>query len=536
MFQTINSENFKKSKKSKMVVCKCCKDVKTKGFFSNAQLKKKSDNRICKSCTTTSNVPLVVPRSSSELLKTFHIWLSDNGTKYPGLDIKEHTDIYRSVVSKKRLVKNSIVLEVPRKCIMTRQDAIESKIGKEMTERKYQPQSTHTWLAFFVLEEIRSGTSFFKPYLDLLPSHYKNFPSFYNEEELEKLSGCYVLDMLKQRNVTLKEEFEHFIRSFPEYNTIYTLSDFVWARIVIVTRVFGFQTDDTATEGLVPMADMLNHKNPPGTQWRFDKARNAFTIISTKICLKGSELFDSYGPKSNSRYLVNYGFTLDNNYMYNQTALFVDRKDFSRTTWLQHLGQPKSFDDGFSGYNVLVLNKMETRVSKDGNFRFQIPTLQSITKAQLDGANLNQQKITPATCVKAYFGLLRWLLCTEQELVTLETRSKKQFELIFTEPISHETEMKVLNQISTSCQERLTTFHTSLEDDYKTLETLKQDPFSNKANICRMLISEKEVLHWYIDLNNFVMVSFQKNPRKVQKDLRTSPKFSQYGDLMWKCI
>jgi len=69
------------------------------------------------------------------------------------------------------------------------------------------------------------------------------------------------------------------------------------------------------------MADMLNHKRPNETSWTFDDTRNAFTITTTKRILKGGQIFDSYGRKCNSRYFVNYGFSLDNNED-NQVALF----------------------------------------------------------------------------------------------------------------------------------------------------------------------------------------------------------------------
>jgi hypothetical protein len=39
-------------------------------------------------------------------------------------------------------------------------------------------------------------------------------------------------------------------------------ADFVWARMVVITRIFGMTIKGNATDGLVPMADMLNHRRP----------------------------------------------------------------------------------------------------------------------------------------------------------------------------------------------------------------------------------------------------------------------------------
>jgi hypothetical protein len=40
---------------------------------------------------------------------------------------------------------------------------------------------------------------------------------------------------------------------------------------------------------------------------------NGFVIIANKAISRGEQVFDSYGRKCNSRFFVNYGFTLDQN-------------------------------------------------------------------------------------------------------------------------------------------------------------------------------------------------------------------------------
>ena len=64
---------------------------------------------------------------------------------------------------------------------------------------------------------------------------------------------------------------------------------------------------------MVPLVDMLNHRRPPQTEWRFDQATQSFQLTTTEAIAAGDELFDSYGAKCNSRYLLNYGFTTENN-------------------------------------------------------------------------------------------------------------------------------------------------------------------------------------------------------------------------------
>lgn len=58
---------------------------------------------------------------------------------------------------------------------------------------------------------------------------------------------------------------------------------------------------------------MINHKRPKQSLWSFDDNINAFKIETFGDCDQGVELFDSYGKKCNSRYLLNYGFIEEDN-------------------------------------------------------------------------------------------------------------------------------------------------------------------------------------------------------------------------------
>lgn len=67
------------------------------------------------------------------------------------------------------------------------------------------------------------------------------------------------------------------------------------------------------TDALVPLADMLNHRLPKQTSWLYCDRSRGFVVTSLKEIPPGSEVFDSYGQKCNSRFLLNYGFVLPNN-------------------------------------------------------------------------------------------------------------------------------------------------------------------------------------------------------------------------------
>lgn len=58
---------------------------------------------------------------------------------------------------------------------------------------------------------------------------------------------------------------------------------------------------------------MLNHYRPRETRWTFEISSNAFTIHSLQPIPSGGQVYDSYGKKDNHRFLLNYGFSVEDN-------------------------------------------------------------------------------------------------------------------------------------------------------------------------------------------------------------------------------
>ncbi len=83
--------------------------------------------------------------------------------------------------------------------------------------------------------------------------------------------------------------------------------------MLISSRIFGISIKGVKTDALVPLADMLNHKQPRQTEWEFRDTVDAFIIESKEHITRGEQVFDSYGRKCNSRFLLNYGFIVENN-------------------------------------------------------------------------------------------------------------------------------------------------------------------------------------------------------------------------------
>lgn len=504
----------------------CLSDLK-KECFSAHQRNKKGIARKCKTCCCQD---ALLPEDEKSNCNKMLGWLKSNGAEFPKVVVEEFAKGYRGAKARTRISKGSTFISIPHKCIMTLDKAKESKLG-QILQNSGANIADHTFLAMFVLQERYQEDSFWQPYLKLLPKKYPNVPYFYDTKLLDTMRCTFAYDMLQQRKHSLEDEYKNLKEIIPHF--YFSLFDFIWARTVVVTRVFGISAG--GGEGLVPLADMLNHKPQEltGTRWQFDEVRNAFTIVATKPYLKGCEIFDSYGPKCNSRYLVNYGFTLPNNEANNQAAVFVDQSEIIKNNNVKALliGRPRSFDDGYSGYNVLVSQNLEQRVTQKHQYRFQIGLLKTDSQQQ------HTKKITVQECTKTLFSALRVIFASDQDLKEIEQllpydhKLMKMFPNLLTEvdipPLSVQNELLVIKELKNICQNRLNEF--SAQEDPNLFPM-----FSPQRNIATLIQSEHYILSSYITLADTILPD-TTNIYQVGKRLRHSNNSlcKTYYTLFW---
>ena len=97
---------------------------------------------------------------------------------------------------------------------------------------------------------------------------------------------------------------------------------------MVCSRIFGIEIEGVKTDGFVPYADMLNHKRPRQTAWTYTDEREGFIIEALEDIKRGEQIFDSYGKKCNTRFLLNYGFiNLDNDANEFPLTVIIDQSD-----------------------------------------------------------------------------------------------------------------------------------------------------------------------------------------------------------------
>jgi len=221
----------------------------------------------------------------------------------------------RGVHARTHLPPNTVCVAIPRKCLITVEMGQETPIGQAILRSDLDLDAPkHIFLMIYLLwdRKANGANSFFHPYYEILPQTLSNMPIFWSPQELDCLIGSYLLQQIEDRNEAIAEDFYSICQIAP-LAKICTLQEFKWARMCVCSRNFGLQIDGHRTSALVPHADMLNHYRPRETKWTFDEDRQAFTITTLQPIQAGAQVYDSYGQKCNHRFLLNYGFAVEDN-------------------------------------------------------------------------------------------------------------------------------------------------------------------------------------------------------------------------------
>jgi len=417
-------------------------------------------------------------------------WLKDGGAQFPKLYLQYYGEDWRGVHALCRIPNDEIILYVPLKYIMTSEVAKASEIGKKIIASGIELRSTHSYLASYLLQEKHKGKkSFWEPYIRILPEKYANMPIFFSDKMLATwLTGSMTLQKIADRIDSLRREYEALRRAIPEFGK-FTLWEFMWARIAVITRIFGLVIEGNKTDGLVPYADMLNHKKPSElgggkdtceTKWTYDDSRGGFIIQTLRPIQRGDQVFDSYGRKCNSRFFVNYGFALDDNHEDNEAVIRVQLPP----------------NDPHYHLKVRMLGGREISARRE----YQIPAWYREKKT------------------RELFGFMRFVHARDSELLPFTSASNgSELKLDEVEPISIRNEIKVLEDIREACKESYAKFPEPIEYDEELLASGKLKMYSNERNCVVMRHGEKKVLVSLIKLADEAIPLLKKPWQEVKR-------------------
>ena len=412
---------------------------------------------------------------------------------FPKLEIHFYTDDYRGVLAKSNILKDEIIMTIPKDCLISLETAFETEYGKKIGEFMYKELNSpkHCLLTTFLLYEEKNPK--YKYYFDLLPKDFSNFPQFYTSKELEYFKGSPFLAQIIEKKKDMKSDYLKLCEHLPDFKQFSYLK-YCQARLLISSRIFGISINDVKTDVLAPFADLLNHKRPRQTQWYYDDDLESFVIQATEDIKEGSEIFDSYGKKTNARFLLNYGFCLEDNdtsefamtIAFNESyPLFEQKKNFFQNEC--ELVRTFNLNNNFYESQIIELLSFLRFILFEGD-------MEELYNAISSSENIYNEEI-PLT-------------------------------FYYIHPISKELEIKVLKHLSLLCRRALGKYPTTFEEDQNLLKSKKNISF-NLRNSLLLLMSEKTVLSYFIYFCEYCLELLKlKTQMEVLTKLSTDYKYN----------
>ena len=250
----------------------------------------------------------------SEPFQVFEQWLGDRGAKFPFLESRAYTNNVRGVHASCAIPADEIIMQIPLSCIITDKTGMATETGRLIQAHRSRFIVPHHLLVIaFMMEEHEKGpVSEYWPYLAVLPVDTSNFPVYWSEEELAWLQGSSLLAEVGERRANFRADYDAMCRVVPGFER-FEYPIFQTFRTMVASRNFTIYVDGAKRTAMVPHADMLNHYRPRETSWTFSQSLNSFTMTSLSPLVVGQQVMDSYGKKCNSRFLLHYGFAIEEN-------------------------------------------------------------------------------------------------------------------------------------------------------------------------------------------------------------------------------
>ncbi|KAI5196713.1 hypothetical protein AUEXF2481DRAFT_5995 [Aureobasidium subglaciale EXF-2481] len=281
-------------------------------------------------------------------MDAFENWFRNNGGYlHPAVHLAHDEDQGSHFRATAVIEPGTHVLTVPHSLSMSNLNA---QVDDDFPVfRTHAKEFTVEGLSFFYLmaQWLNKDKSFWKPYLDILPTPEQGFetPIFYDEEDRKWLEGTDLHPTLLGREAAWKRYWEDGVQVMKSAGmdvTEYTWELFRWAATVYSSRSFNGLTvtprgsqhwtaykhdsnggstvllnhsdyieDWKKFSVLFPAIDIGNHNPNARVDWTYDPDR--FSLNVSERIEPGSQVYNNYGPKSSEELLMGYGFCAPGN-------------------------------------------------------------------------------------------------------------------------------------------------------------------------------------------------------------------------------
>lgn len=253
--------------------------------------------------------------------QAFKEWFEDNGGVFKKIDVFQSEAMGRGLIAVEDIQENDLIIKVPANVVLsmkTLRQATDPSL--QLLTKGFEPETALAgWLLY---EKCRGDESFFKPYIDILPTYISSL-IYFSKDELHELENPEFFDeALLMQEVILREhaQFAQAVSSLWRLpQSCISLSEFQWALAILNSRGLRFKGELYLT----PMADMFNHEPHPDPRvsqnGQFFLQHHSLgedggvSISSDRAQPKGAQVYEDYGDNNDETYLKYHGFVADYN-------------------------------------------------------------------------------------------------------------------------------------------------------------------------------------------------------------------------------
>ncbi|XP_028406087.1 SET domain-containing protein 4-like [Dendronephthya gigantea] len=250
-------------------------------------------------------------------------WAKENGVVFHKMRPAIFPGTGRGLMATRQINDGDLLISVPRRLLITG-DVLRNYYTDGISQVKRPNLTTIDLLCLFLIVEKSLGNkSFWSPYVTMLPSQY-NTPAYFNHHELSHAPKFFMehgqaqLKSIRECYLSLKQ----FISDEMKKNSVeLSFNDVRWAWNAVNTRCvylcgeskFGLSNQGEMACCLAPLLDLLNHSSDVQIQAGYFGEKQCYEIYAKTRVKKGGQVFINYGPHSNRKLLIEYGFILANN-------------------------------------------------------------------------------------------------------------------------------------------------------------------------------------------------------------------------------
>lgn len=217
----------------------------------------------------------------------------------------------------KEIKADEVFLSVGRKLMITETNAKESELAPLMKKDRVLQGMPHVALALFLLSEKVSGDeSFWKPYIDILPTIY-TLPLYFTPDELQQLQPSPVYSEAMKQHKNIARQFAYFYKMFQGsldatklvLKDKFTYEGYRWAVASVMSRQNQIPSIDGShpISALIPVWDMCNHTNGKITTG-YNMPDDSCESVSLLDFQPDDQILIFYGLRPNAMHLLYSGF------------------------------------------------------------------------------------------------------------------------------------------------------------------------------------------------------------------------------------